>query len=98
MPVVEEGQSREALSHPEEIRADYELRVGKLITVQASARITPAGVISAGIAAAAIILAVGVLVSSTKGRRTVKDMEELELRRLRDGRKDGEGFETSREV
>jgi hypothetical protein len=89
MPVVENDQSREALSHPEEIRADYELRIGKLVTVQASARITPAGVISAGIAAAAIILAVGVLVSSTKGRRNGRDMDEVELRRLRDGSKDG---------
>ena len=60
MSGVEEEPLREVPSHPEEIRADYELRLGKLITVQASARITPAGVISAGIAAAAIILAVGV--------------------------------------
>lgn len=89
MPVVENDQSREAPSHPEEIRADYELRIGKLVTVQASARITPAGVISAGIAAAAIVFAVGVLVSSTKGRGTSRHLDEVDLRRLRDGSKDG---------
>jgi len=70
-------------SHPEEIRADYELRLGNLVTVKASARITPAGVISAGIAAAAIILAVGFLVSSTGARRSKRELEEPELRRLR---------------
>lgn len=82
MSGVEEEPLRESPSHPEEIRADYELRLGKLFTVQASARITPAGVISAGIAAAAIILAVGFLVSSRGGRKSKP--EEPELRRLRD--------------
>ena len=41
MPVAEDQPLRETPSHPEEIRADYELRLGKLVTVQASARITP---------------------------------------------------------
>ena len=69
MSVVEEEPSREALTHPEEIRAGYELRMGNLISVKASARITPAGVIAAGIAAAAIIVSVGFLVSSRRDRR-----------------------------
>jgi hypothetical protein len=82
MSVVQDTPSREPPSHPEEIRADYELRVGNLITVQASARITPAGVISAGIAAAAIIVAVGFLISSTGGRRSGRELKESDLRRL----------------
>ncbi|MFO0990338.1 MAG: hypothetical protein U1E67_00200 [Hyphomicrobiales bacterium] len=82
MSGLENERSREAPSHPEEIRADYELRLGKLITVQASARITPAGVISAGIAAAAIILTVGFLASSRGSRKSRPT--EPELRRLRD--------------
>jgi hypothetical protein len=82
MSVAHEGPSPEPVSHPEEIRADYELRVGKLITVQASARITPAGVISAGIAAAAIILAVGFLVSSTGGRRSRREANRPALRQI----------------
>jgi hypothetical protein len=69
--------------HPEEIRAEYELRLGNLVTVKASARITPAGVISAGIAAAAIILAVGFLVSSRGDRKSGQELGELALRRLR---------------
>lgn len=84
MPVEEDAISPDPRAHPEEIRADYELRLGKLITMQASARITPAGVISAGIAAAAIILAVGVLVSSRGGRGSKREIDEPALRRLRD--------------
>jgi len=82
MSVVEAKPSHGAPSHPEEIRADYELRLGKLITVQASARITPAGVISAGIAAAAIIVAVGFLLSSKGSRRSQRELSEPDLRRL----------------
>ncbi len=46
-------------THPEEIKAVYDLRLGKSITIHASARITPAGIVTAGIAACAIILAIG---------------------------------------
>ncbi len=52
-------------THPEEMKAVYDLRVGKLISLQGSARMTPAGLVTAGIAASAILLAVSVLV----GRR-----------------------------
>lgn len=44
-------------THPEEMRAAWEMRVGEKVTLQASARITPAGVVCVGIAAAAITLA-----------------------------------------
>ena len=42
-------------THPEEMKATYNLRVGNLISLQGSARITPAGVITAGIATCCII-------------------------------------------
>ncbi|MBL8906271.1 MAG: hypothetical protein JNM20_06305 [Rhizobiales bacterium] len=84
MPDVQDNHARDVSSHPEEIRADCELRLGNLVTVNASARITPAGVISAGIAAAAIILAVGFLVSSRDGRNARRELDEREIRRLRD--------------
>ncbi len=45
------------VTHPEEMRAGYELRIGNRLSVQATARITPAGVICVGLAAAAITLA-----------------------------------------
>jgi hypothetical protein len=48
------------------------MSIGPYFTMRASARITPAGVISAGITTAAILVAVGYLISSTKGRRPLK--------------------------
>jgi hypothetical protein len=56
-------------SHPEEIKSTFELRVGESITLQASARITPTGVISTGVALAAMMFAAGYLVSSLRGSR-----------------------------
>lgn len=69
MSVVQEESSPVASSHPEEIKSVFDLRVGKHVTLQGSARITPAGVISAGIAVAAMTLALGYLASSIMRRR-----------------------------
>jgi len=69
MPVVHEEKSTAAGAHPEEIKSVFDLRLGKHITLQGSARITPAGVISAGIAVAAMTLALGYLAASTRRRR-----------------------------
>ena len=68
MSVAEQEPSPEIPSHPEEIKSVFDLRVGKHITLQGSARITPAGVISAGIAVAVMTLAVGYLASSSRRR------------------------------
>lgn len=43
--------------HPEEMKATWDLRVGKSISLQGTARWTPAGVVTAGIATSAILLA-----------------------------------------
>ncbi|MFD2054075.1 hypothetical protein ACFSQT_13510 [Mesorhizobium calcicola] len=69
MSVVEEEASPAIPSHPEEIKSVFDLRLGKHVTLQGSARITPAGVISAGIAVAVMMLATGYLASSTRRRR-----------------------------
>lgn len=69
MPVVQEESSANVHSHPEEIKSVFDLRLGKHVTLQGSARITPAGVISAGIAVAAMTLALGYLASSGRRRR-----------------------------
>ena len=69
MSDVQEEASPAVPSHPEEIKSVFDLRVGKHITLQGSARITPAGVISAGIAVAVMTLAMGYLASSTMRRR-----------------------------
>ncbi|MEZ0215168.1 MAG: hypothetical protein ACAH27_19775 [Xanthobacteraceae bacterium] len=56
-------------SHPEEMKAVYDLRVGSLIRLQGSARITPAGVVTTGIAVSAILLSVAALVRASRLRR-----------------------------
>lgn len=69
MTVVQEEPLADVPSHPEEIKSVFDLRVGKYISLQGTARITPAGVISTGIAVAAIALAFGYLASSSTRRR-----------------------------
>jgi hypothetical protein len=56
-------------THPEEMKAVYDLRVGKFISLQGSARMTPAGLVTAGIAASAILLAVSALIRASRGTR-----------------------------
>lgn len=69
MAVIQEDPPIALPSHPEEIKSTFDLRVGKHITLQGSARITPAGVISTGITIAAMTLALGYLISSMPRRR-----------------------------
>lgn len=69
MTVMQEDGSTAVPSHPEEIKSVFELTVGRHITLRASARITPAGVISTGIAIAAVALAFGYLASSSRRSR-----------------------------
>lgn len=68
MSAIEEEFSSAVPEHPQEIRADYELRVGRYINMKASARITPAGVLCAGLAVAAITFAAGYVVASARRR------------------------------
>lgn len=69
MSVIEEELSTASPSHPEEIRSAFELRLGKHITLRGSARITPAGVVTSGIAVAAMLLSLGYLASAMRPRR-----------------------------
>ena len=69
MSIVEEDPSPEVSSHPEEIKSVFDLRLGKHVTLQGSARITPGGVISAGIAVAFMTLALGYVATSARRRR-----------------------------
>lgn len=69
MSLVHESLLPAPMPHPEEIRSDFEMRIGKHISMQASARITPAGVISAGIAVAVMTLALGYVAGSVWRRK-----------------------------
>ncbi|MET0747218.1 MAG: hypothetical protein ABWY49_03425 [Rhizobium sp.] len=68
MSFLDKDPSTAVSSHPDEIKSTFDLRLGDYIVMQASARITPAGVICAGIATATILLSVGYLVSSKRRR------------------------------
>ncbi|HEY6631707.1 MAG TPA: hypothetical protein VIZ90_09665 [Rhizobiaceae bacterium] len=54
-------------THPEEMKATYNLRVGKSISLQGSARITPAGVVTIGVTTLLVALAFAAL--APRGRR-----------------------------
>ncbi|CAN7184017.1 hypothetical protein LJR030_000368 [Rhizobium sp. LjRoot30] len=68
MAAIEEDPPTASPSHPEEIKSTFDLRVGNHITLQGSARITPAGVICTGIAVTAMTFALGYLISSARHR------------------------------
>ena len=53
-------------THPEEIRTNFILRVGKSISLQSSARITPAGIVTVGVTTLLVVLA---CVALTQRRR-----------------------------
>lgn len=53
-------------AHPEEMKAEFDLRIGRLVALQGSARLTPADLICGGIAASAVLLSVGVLVRACR--------------------------------
>ncbi|MGE7370711.1 hypothetical protein ACQKKX_16850 [Neorhizobium sp. NPDC001467] len=68
MALMEKIASAAPPSGPDEICSDFEMRVGKHMTMRASARITPAGVISVGLAVAVMTWALG-YVAGTLWRR-----------------------------
>ena len=49
-------------THPEEMKASYNLRIGKSISLQGSARITPAGIVTVGVTTLLVALAFAALV------------------------------------
>jgi hypothetical protein len=55
-------------AHPEEMRASYALRLGNKITLSGTARITPAGVITTGLAVSFILLSCAALLRATRSR------------------------------
>ena len=56
------GQAVNAPVHPEEMKAEVDLRVGNSVFLKATARTTPAGLVTAGIMVSGIILAVATLI------------------------------------
>jgi len=55
-------------THPEEMKSVFDLRIGKSISLQGSARMTPAGVVTVGLMAALVAVAFGYAASATRRR------------------------------
>jgi hypothetical protein len=70
--MAEEASSSELVpvQHPEEMKSTVELRIGRLISLQAAARTTPAGVVSVGIAISLAGLAFSALARARRTRST----------------------------
>jgi hypothetical protein len=62
------GLAASAPAHPEEIRANVKLRLGKRGRLNATLRTTPAGLVTAGIMTAAIFLSIAALVRAARRR------------------------------
>jgi hypothetical protein len=54
------------ITHPEEMRAEFDLQIGKNINLQGRARITPAGIVTAGLMTVAVLVAATALVRAAR--------------------------------
>jgi hypothetical protein len=54
------------ITHSEEMRAGFDLCIGKNINLRGSARLTPAGIVTGGIMTVAILLATTALVRAAR--------------------------------
>lgn len=57
------------ITHPEEFRWNYDIRIGDKFSCQGNIRLTPAGVATAGIAVAGVLVALAFLRRSGKNCR-----------------------------
>ena len=55
-----------APTHPEEMKAVFNVKIGNSISMQSSARMTPAGFIAMGLAISAVLLAVAAVVKASQ--------------------------------
>ncbi|QIB35797.1 hypothetical protein [Ancylobacter pratisalsi] len=61
-----EDQTPAYRCHPEEMNAVWEMRIGKSITLQSRARVTPAGILAVGIATSAVLLAISAIIRARR--------------------------------
>jgi hypothetical protein len=54
------------ITHPEEMRGGFDLRIGKNISLKGSGRITPAGIVTLGLMTVGILLATTALVRAAR--------------------------------
>jgi hypothetical protein len=61
-----EAANETQVTHPEEMRGDFDLRIGRSVSLKGSGRLTPAGVVTVGIMTVAILLATTALVRAAR--------------------------------
>jgi hypothetical protein len=54
------------ITHPEEMRAGLDLRIGKNINLKGGGRLTPAGIVTAGLMTVGVLLAAAALVRAAR--------------------------------
>jgi hypothetical protein len=54
------------ITHPEEMRAGFDLRIGKNFNLRGNARITPAGIVTVGLVTVGVLLAATALVRAAR--------------------------------
>ena len=57
-----EPVSDQPITHPEEIRGDFDLSIGKNVRLTGHGRLTPAGIVTMGIVTVGILLSAAALV------------------------------------
>ncbi|RAI58489.1 hypothetical protein [Roseicella frigidaeris] len=67
-PPTPEAAAEAAPAHPEEIRGELRLTIGERAVLQMHGRITPAGLVTAGVMVASILLSTASLVWSARRR------------------------------
>jgi hypothetical protein len=66
MKAMTETAPEAPATHPEEMRATFDLRVGEHINLHGSARLTPAGIVAAGLMTVAVLVARTALVRAVR--------------------------------
>ena len=61
-----EPVSEQPITHPEEMRGDFDLSIGKTIRLTGHGRLTPAGIVTMGIVAVGILLSATALVRAAR--------------------------------
>jgi hypothetical protein len=56
------------ITHPDELRGGFSLRIGNIFEMKSEGRITPAGIVAAGFATAIILLATAAVVRAARRR------------------------------
>jgi hypothetical protein len=55
-----------AVTHPEEMRSSFDLRIGQNTSLRGSVRLTPAGIVTGGLMTVAILVAMTALVRAVR--------------------------------